>query len=61
MVHQQRGMECVMKKVKRILIIAVLLAVAAGIIAGVYAFRNWPIRFRSELDRFFGEGNWESI
>lgn len=54
-------MECVMKKVKRILIIAVLLAVAAGIIAGVYAFRNWPIRFRSELDRFFGEGNWESI
>ena len=50
-----------MKKVKKVITIVIFLALAAGIAAGVYAFRNWPLRFHTELDRFSGEKNWESL
>lgn len=53
-----------MKKAKAAAIgIAVLLCIAGA----VYLFTtflgsgNWPKRFGTELDRFFGEGNWETL
>lgn len=50
-----------MKKVKQFLITLVVIGVVAGGICGYLAFQNWTVRFASELDRFFGEGNWECV
>lgn len=48
-----------MNKGKRIAIIASLIIIVGIIIAIVIYMNNWPLRFSKELDRFFGEGNWE--
>jgi len=48
-----------MKKVKQFLISVVIIGLIVGAVSAYLAFRNWTIRFSSELDRFFGEGNWE--
>lgn len=48
-----------MNKGKRIVIIASLIIIVGIIIAIVIYMNNWPLRFSKELDRFFGEGNWE--
>ena len=50
-----------MKKVKQILIFLVVLGVIAGAVFAYLSFQNWTVRFASELDRFFGKGNWECI
>lgn len=50
-----------MKKLKLIALATILILCAAGILAGYFISRDWTIRFRSELDDFFGEGNWERI
>ncbi|MCD8321515.1 MAG: hypothetical protein LUC89_01335 [Oscillospiraceae bacterium] len=39
-----------------IVVIAVVIAVVIYFMSGL-----WPIRFKNELDAFFGEGNWEKI
>lgn len=50
-----------MKRIKRILILVLVLLLAAGILLGIYVSQNWPLRFRSRLDQFFGEGQWACI
>ena len=35
--------------------------IIAGLVAGWFVLRTWPLRFRGELDQFFGPGNWESV
>ncbi len=50
-----------MGKVKKIGILAALAAVAAAAVLVYLYFQTWPLRFRAELDAFFGEGNWEQI
>lgn len=49
------------QKIKGICVICVLLAVIIAIGAGYLYMKNWPRRFRSEFDKFFGEGNWHVI
>ncbi|MCD8362559.1 MAG: hypothetical protein LUC98_06305 [Lachnospiraceae bacterium] len=42
------------------IIIILLIALVAGV--GLYfTLRSWPLRFKKELNTFFGEGNWEKI
>ena len=50
-----------MKKLKGILSICLIAALAAGIIFAVHKFNDWTFRYRAELDAFFCEGNWECI
>lgn len=50
-----------MKKVKQIGIGLLVVLLLGGAVWGYLAFQNWTIRFSSELDRFFGEGNWECV
>ena len=50
-----------MKKMKRLGTIAAATLLVAGIAAGIYLMNAWPLRFRSELNRFFGQGNWEWV
>lgn len=53
-----------MSKRKKIGIFIIILAVAA-LAVSLFLFwqrqQNWTIRFHSELDAFFGEGNWEYL
>ena len=48
-----------MSKRKKIAIIAILIIVIGIIIAIVIYMNNWPLRFSKELDKFFGDSNWE--
>lgn len=53
-----------MKKIKNILfaILAVIIIAILGYLAYTYlGCGNWPVRFSSELDRYYGKGNWECI
>lgn len=50
-----------MKKAKSIGIVGILILLIAGAVALYMAGQNWTVRFKSELDNFFGEGNWECI
>ena len=50
-----------MKKFKNILMIFLIVAIIAAIIIGINLYNNWPFRFKKELDKFFGKGNWECI
>ena len=53
-----------MKKIKNILfaILAVIVISIVSYLAYTYlGCENWPVRFSSELDRYFGKGNWECI
>ena len=53
-----------MKKVKSTIktIIILIIITSIAILANIYLGSNhWDKRFASELDRFFGEGNWECV
>lgn len=50
-----------MRKVKNIVIVTVAILCVLAIVIGIILSKNWTIRFHSELNRFFGEGNWECI
>lgn len=49
------------QKIKTIGGCAVALFILVGSIAMCLAYQNWTIRFKSELDDFFGKGNWEYL
>lgn len=53
-----------LKKFKKTGIVILILALAA-IAVCLFLFwhrqQTWPVRFHSELDKFFGEGNWEYL
>ena len=38
----------------------VVLIIVVGFLIYHY-FQTWPLRFRSDFNDFFGEGNWEQI
>lgn len=48
-----------MKILKKIIGICIVLIIVGNLIAISYLKENWMFRFKSDLDRFFGEGNWE--
>lgn len=50
-----------MKKIKIFGMAGLLILIITGIVAIYLMSQNWTIRFKSELDTFFGEGNWECI
>lgn len=50
-----------MRKVKKAALLCVVILIIACIIAGYFISTDWTLRFRSELDQFFGKGNWECI
>lgn len=50
-----------MGKVKKIAIRVIAVLIAVGFAAGFFISRNWIIRYRSELNRFFGKGKWEYV
>ena len=50
-----------MQKVKKIGGIAIVLLIVAGGFMIYHYFQTWPLRFRSDLDAFFGSGNWEQV
>lgn len=50
-----------MKKIKKFGILGILIVIIIGAIACYFMSQNWTIRYKSELDDFFGEGNWECI
>lgn len=51
------------KNISTIVSILVLIFIVVVLISCIMNFinSNWPKRFKSELDQFFGKGNWESI
>ena len=50
-----------MKKAKKAGVLAVvILIIAVGFLIYHY-FQTWPLRFRSDFNEFFGEGNWEQV
>ena len=49
------------KRIKPVGVVAGIILVIIIIFGGFYVSRNWPLRFRSELDHFFGKGNWKVI
>ncbi|MGN0659695.1 MAG: hypothetical protein ACI4LA_08810 [Emergencia sp.] len=48
-------------KTKKVTAVIIVILLAAAVTAGYFLSQNWTIRFRAELDSFFGEGNWECI
>lgn len=50
-----------MSKVKKILIIFIAAVIVGAGIFTYFYMQNWTWRFKSELDNFFGEGNWECL
>lgn len=50
-----------MNKEKKVVIITTAIIVTGIIIAIVIYMNNWPLRFSKELNKFFGEGNWEYV
>lgn len=50
-----------MKKSKNFIIIFLTCVIIITICVLCYKFNNWTFRFKSELDQFFGKGNWECI
>lgn len=53
-----------MSKVKKAVIIFSFVTIAVLIVCVYFVWhrqQNWPVRFHSELDHFFGEGNWEYL
>lgn len=50
-----------MKEIKKIGI-GILVFVIAIVIFGIYwLISDWTFRYHSELDEFFGKGNWEVV
>lgn len=52
---------CEQKKRSWIVPLVILALIIAGLMAWWFVLRTWPLRFRGELDQFFGTGNWESV
>lgn len=50
-----------MKKIKRNVIKFIILVCTIGLITSYFLNQNWTYRYQSELDQFFGEGNWEYL
>lgn len=50
-----------MGRLKKLCGAAVLLLAILGVFFIFYYFRTWPLRFRQQLNHFFGKGNWEQI
>lgn len=50
-----------MQKLKKIGGIAIVLLIVAGGFMIYHYFQTWPLRFRSDLNAFFGSGNWEQV
>ena len=50
-----------MKRIKPVGVVIGIGLVIALIFGGIYVYSNWPFQFRSELDHFFGKGNWKVI
>lgn len=50
-----------MGKLKKIGMATIFILIAAGVCLIYYYIQTWPLRFRSELDAFFGKGNWEQV
>lgn len=50
-----------MRRWKKIGIAAALIMIVSVILFARYYLQMWPLRFRAELDAFFGKGNWETV
>ena len=50
-----------MKKAKQIGFGIVMILFMVGIFCMYWLLDNWPIRYKAELNRFFGKGNWKVI
>lgn len=50
-----------MNKIKTFGLIIAAVAVIAIFIAIDWLWGNWTIRYKTQLDQFFGEGNWEVV
>lgn len=50
-----------MKKFKLIGILCIAVVVAVGAVSVYLSSQNWTKRYASELDDFFGEGNWTCV
>lgn len=50
-----------MKKIKTSIIIILVILIIIGIVIGINKYFSWPVRFNSEFNDFFGEGNWKTI
>lgn len=50
-----------LEKIKKAGKISAIFIFIAGLILIYIMSQNWTIRFHSQLDRFFGKGNWECI
>ena len=55
----ERGVK--MKKIKKYGVIVLICIMAISMSVIYYKNKDWTIRFKSELDLFFGEGKWECI
>ena len=54
-------MDKVYQKIKTIGLIIAAVAVIAAFIAIDWLWGNWTLRYKAQLDQFFGEGNWETV
>ena len=50
-----------MKKAKQIGFSIVIILFIVGIFCVYWLLNNWPMRYKSELNQFFGKGNWKVI
>lgn len=50
-----------MKKSKKIVVIIAIIFLIAGVFSAYWSLSSWPIRYKSELNKFFGKGNWKVI
>lgn len=50
-----------MKRAKQIGVSLIVIIFIAGIFVVYWLLGNWTIRYRSELNRFFGKGSWKVI
>lgn len=50
-----------LEKIKKVGKTSVILLFIAGLVIIYIMSQNWTIRFHSQLDKFFGKGNWECI
>lgn len=50
-----------MKKIKVVTICLLVISLIITTVIGVNKYLAWPVRFRSELNKFYGKDNWECI
>lgn len=46
---------------KKVLFTLLIITTVSLICIGINRYNDWTFRFKSELDSFFGEGNWEKV